>query len=217
MGTLGKRRWSGSSSGILLALCTALALATPANADATDPLFVFSPVPPSLPGKPPAPPPTSYFDGPCGMTIDPAGNFWVSDYYHRSVDVFKSDPAKLASQEAYLAQPLTANALPEPHTGLVDDPCQIGLGPAGTLYLNNYHRDVVRFPAPTSLGSGTVLSGSQGATGVAVDPADGHAYANLRDHVSEYDASGAFVQAIGAASLSDGYGIAVSGYGPTAG
>ncbi len=52
------------------------------------------------------------------------------------------------------------------------------------------------FPAPVSLGTGAALTGSEDATGVAVDPATDHALRRSpRDHVSEYDASGSAVRA----------------------
>ena len=143
------------------------------------------------------------------------GRPWVADYYHRSLGIFNSSGE-------YVSQPLAATEEPEPHTGPLDDPCGLALDSSLTLYANNYHRDVARFPLSFStfsysLETGAALPGSEGATGVAVDPATDHVYVDVGDHVAEYDASGAAVQQIGAASLGDGYGIAVSGYPGTAG
>lgn len=188
----------------VFAFSTACAQAAPG-----DPLFIFSPVPPPPPAAP-EPPPNGYLNGPCGLAVDSAGRFWVSDYYHRGVAIFHSNAS-------YDSQPLTASNQPNPHTRTYDDPCGSALDSTGTLYLNNYHRNVTRFPAPVSAGTGTVLAGSEEATGVAVSPANDHAYLDLRDHVGEYDSSGAPVRDIGAASLEDGYGIAVSGFPATAG
>ncbi len=194
---------------IALWLCAALATATPAAAGPTDPLYVFSPAPPPPPAQP-IPPPLGYLSGPCGLAVSSAGDFWLSDHYHRAVDVFGSTPE-------YTSQPLSAAGLSNPHTRIYDDPCGLALDSAGTLYLNNYHRNVARFPSPVAAGTGAVLAGSEEATGVAVDPADDHAYVNVRDAVREYDAAGSFVGEIGAASLQDGYGIAVSGHAGTEG
>ncbi len=201
-----------SGGAILLTLCAVLCLAAPASAASVEPLFVFSPQPPSPAQMPPPPtlPPTGYLNGPCGLTLDSFARPWVSDYYHRSAGIF-------STAGSYTSQPLSAIGQPDPHTGVVDDPCGLALDSAGTLYVNNYHRDVARFPLPISLATGTVLSGSDGATGVAVYPVDDHAYVDVGTQIAEYDASGSAVQAIGAASLGDGYGIAVSGYSGTAG
>jgi hypothetical protein len=207
------------STRIALALCMAslgaLALAAPVGAAPGDPLYVFSPAP--NPPKPAVPPPLGYLNDPCGVAVDSAGSFWVSDHYHRSVDVFSSNAGTVQPWEAYKGQPLAAASLPNPHTRTYDDPCGLALDSSGTLYLNDYHRAVARFPAPVSSGTGTVLPGSEEATGVAVDPATDHAFLDARDHVAEYDPSGAFVQEIGAASLEDGHGIAVSGFSATEG
>jgi hypothetical protein len=202
-----RRRGAGAVLGTLLAVLAFAA--TPSGAAPGDPLYIFSPVPPPPPA-PPVPPPLGFFNGPCGFAVDSGGRFWLSDHYHRAVDVFNSNVA-------YEGQPLTAVGQPNPHTRTYDDPCGMDLDSAGTLYLNNYHRNVARFPAPVSSGTGTVLANSQNATGVAVSPATDHAFVDLRDHVNEYDSSGAFVQSIGSASLEDGYGIAVSGFPATAG
>jgi hypothetical protein len=205
-----RRRGLGRGGALALVLCTSLlAAAPPASAAPSDPLFVFSPVPPPPP-TPPEPPPIGYLNGPCGLAVDAAGRFWLSDHYHRAVSVFSSVPK-------YVSQALSASGLPNPHTRAYDDPCGLALSSTGTLYLNNYHRNVARFPAPVSAGTGAVLAGSGEATGVAVSPSTSHAYVNVRDHVREYDANGAFVQDIGAASLTGGYGIAVSGYPASAG
>jgi hypothetical protein len=200
---------------LLAALTLAAPLATPAQAALGDPLFVYVPTPPPVPPPPDPPPlvpPTGYFNGPCGLTVDGLGNFWVSDHYHRAVDVF-SFITKIKLE----GQPLIAHTPFGSHSGPADDPCGLDLDSSGDLYLNNFHRNVVRFPAPISIGTGTVLPGSEHATGVAVDPSTDHAFVNLRDHIAEYDASGAFVKDIGAASLEDGYGIAASGFAGTEG
>jgi hypothetical protein len=203
------RRRLESGSGAILLLCLALLSPSAALAASSDPLYILAPVPPPPPA-PPQPPPVGFLSGPCGIAVDASARFWVADQYHRAIDVFGSDAT-------YAGQPLAATSQPNPHTRAYDDPCGLALGSGGTLYVNNHHRNVARFPAPVTAATGSVLPGSGEATGVAVDPASNHAFVDVRNHVSEYDASGTLVKEIGAASLSDGYGIAVSGYPATAG
>ncbi|MFP5389422.1 MAG: NHL repeat-containing protein [Thermoleophilia bacterium] len=222
-----RRRFWGGGGVLALALGAAMAImallvgAAPAAAAPSDPLYVFSPLPPPPPPPgqplPPYPGPNGYLNGPCGVAVGSTGSFWLSDGYHRSVDVFSSNAGNVQPWQAFEGQPLAAWGQPNPHTRAYDDPCGLALDSTGTLYVNNFHRNVARFGAPVSAATGAVLAGTEEATGVAVDPADDHAYVDLRDQVSEYDSSGAFVRDIGAASLQDGYGIAVSGFPATAG
>ena len=217
-----RRRALRAGGAIALALLALCAAAPVGGAAPTDPLYVFSPVPPPAPKPgelppPSAPPPNSYLNGPCGVAVDSSARFWLSDHYHRSVDVFNSNAGNVQPWLAYEGQPLAATSQPNPHTRAYDDPCGLAFDSSGTLYVNDYHREVARFPAPVSVGTGAVLAGSENATGVAVDPATDHAFVDVRDHVAEYGSSGSFVQNIGAASLQDGYGIAVSGFAATLG
>jgi hypothetical protein len=206
-------RWlwlAGACIGLL-----AVGVASPAQAASDDPLFFYAPVPP----------PVGNLAGPCGLTVNPTGQIYVSDYYHRVVDVFgvTSDPSRPLQ---YIDQTLSAfSGFPNPHTGPVDDPCGLAFDSSGALYLNNYHREVVRFPTPISLdnpGNKVIDTGDfsniyNNPTGVAVDPVTNHAYVDDRVYVAERTSTGALVQKIGQGTLQDGYGIAVSGYPGTAG
>jgi hypothetical protein len=203
-----KRRRRRSAGAVLATVLATLVFSATAQAAPVDPLFIFSPKPPPPP-KLPVPLPTGYLNDPCGLAVSPAGRLLISDHYHRVIDAYNSSE--------YESQPLAAKTSLESHSGPLDDPCALALDSAGDLYINNFHRNVVRFPAPLSIGTFETLAGSEHATGVAVDPATDHVYVDLRDHVNEYDDAGAFVGEIGAASLGDGYGIAVSGYPGTQG
>jgi hypothetical protein len=203
---------------VLIAVCGFAWSASSAAAAPGDPLFLFAPVPPAPPGTP-QPPPNGFFNDPCGLTVDASGHFWVSDYYHRAISYYNPNPPSIPPlpPQYFEAQPLASFSAPAPHTGPVDDPCGLALDSTGTLYVNNYHRNVARFPAPLSLGTGTVLPGSGQATGVAVDPATDDVYVAKRDAVSVYEPDGTHTVDIGVGDLVDAYGVAVSGYGPTAG
>jgi hypothetical protein len=207
------RRTRCGGAALLIALGTLL-LPAAIQAAPGDPLYLLAPAP--APPAPPIPPPTGFLSDPCGLAVAPTGDFYVADHYHRTVDIFSSAPA-------YVSQPLTANASGDQHQGPVDDPCGLALDSGGSLYVNNYHRNVVRFPPPHSLLSGAVLAGSAEATGVAVDPVGGDVFVGVRDAVLVYESSGAPVLdggeplRIGAGTLGDGYGVAVSGFPSTAG
>lgn len=195
----------------------------PAQAAPSDPLFIFSPIRPNAPLVPVLPPPYGNLNGPCGIGVDSSGDYYVSDYYRHAVDVF--DPK--------------ANYGPPPQFGLVayitqltnvdplDGPCGLAFDAADNLYVNSYHRSVIKYGPRGSFGTGTVIAGagvdSTHPTGVAVDPASGNVYVNARTYIAVYDSSGAPVMdggeplRIGLGDLEDGYGVAFSQYPGTLG
>ncbi|HEY5907729.1 MAG TPA: NHL repeat-containing protein, partial [Vicinamibacteria bacterium] len=187
-------------TGLGAGLCMLLALgAAPAQAAFDDPLYVAAPAPP-----PSLPPPNGYLNGPCGLAVDSAGQIYLADHHHDAVDVFT--PAF-----TYVSQ-----------LAGVDGPCGLALDSSGDLYVNRHHRDVTGFSPFPDFTPGSVLDAGP-STGVAVDPATDHVYVNERDHVSVYDSAGSPVLVggnplrIGTKSLGEGYGLAVSGFGGTAG
>jgi hypothetical protein len=204
---------------VLALFCSALlcfAIAAPAQG-ANDPLFVFTPTPPPL--GPAVPPPIGSLTGPCGLAVDSAGRFYVSDYFHHAVDVFKSTVNAAKPWEAYEAQ--LANEDP------LDGPCGLALNSTNQLYVNNFHRNVTKFNASPSFGTGTVFplpsedTSQHLPTGVAVDSV-GNLYVDHRTYISELDSSGNPVLdgeghaiKIGKGSLIDGYGVAVSQFPTT--
>lgn len=194
--------------GVLCLGLLGLAGAPASNAAFDDPLLIFkphyeAPAPPSPP-PPPIPPPDGDFEGPCGLAVDAGGNFYVSDYYHRAIDlfspVFDSDPKK--SGAAYLTQLAD--------TDLLQGPCAIALDGLGHLYAGNFDANVVRFTT-SPFDAGTVVDSGY-TTGVAVDPATNNLYVNERTRIAVYDSSGSRLGEIGNGSLTDAYGLAVSGF-----
>ncbi len=200
----------------LSVLAAALALgagAASAQAGPSDPLFVFSPMPPSSPFDPPIPPPTGYLEGPCGLAVDSGGRLYASDYYHDAVDVFSASGV-LASEVLYRGQLSGVDSL--------DGPCALALDSANNLYVSDFHRRIAKFGPLLSFAPGPVF-GEADPTAVAVDPAGDRVYVNERTFLAVYDSSGAAVLdggvplKIGLGSLQDGYGLAFSAYPGTAG
>jgi DNA-binding beta-propeller fold protein YncE len=199
------------------ALCAAAALflCGPSAASAAEPLFIFTP--PADPEEPTIPPPAGQLEGPCGLAVDSAGDFYVADHYHDVVDVLVPPPSPFEEAPKVLAG------------AAAEGPCGLAVGSTGSLYVNDFHGKVAKLdPSSYPVGGSTVygtptLIDPGPTTGVALDPASGNVYVDDRDHVSVYEPGGAPVQVggaplvIGEESLGDGYGVAVSGYPATAG
>ena len=155
-----------------------------------------------------------YFENPCGLTVDASGNVYVSDYYDGDVDVFTSGGS-------LLTRLLDADP--------VDGPGGLAVAASGRLFVNEYHRQVLSYaPAAFPLASKTAFGAPTTVdvahpTGVAYDPLGNRVYVNDRSYVSVYDASGSPVMngpeplRIGAGTLEDAYGVAVSAFPGTAG
>jgi DNA-binding beta-propeller fold protein YncE len=212
-----RRRWAAT---ICAAAIAALGIgAAPAQAAPEDPIFEYVPAPPRFLFTPLLPPPVAYLNGPCGLGVDSSGRFYVSDYYHDVVDVFKANdpgytnPSPAERATGYITQLAGIDA--------DDGPCGLALDSSDNLYVNDYHRAVIRYAPSPSFGAGVPIAGNgvdaEHPTGVAVDPATGDVYVDNRDHVAVYDSSGAAIDRIGEGSLLDGYGVAFSAYPATLG
>jgi hypothetical protein len=160
--------------------------------------------------------PFEQFKDACGVALDSAGDVYVADHYQNRVVVFNK-------KEEYLTQINGINPLDSGGVAPIDGPCDLAVDAAGRVYVNDYHRDVVRFtPASfppgkgTAYGPATTIDESH-STGVTVDPSSGRVYVDDRTSVAVYDSSGVELQRIGVGSLEDGYSVAVSGFGGTAG
>jgi DNA-binding beta-propeller fold protein YncE len=161
---------------------------------------------------PPAGPPP--LKDACGVAVDSGGRVFVSNYYQHAVYIF-------SAAHDYVAQ----FHVPEPlFEGIgekaVDGPCDLALDGAGNLYVNNWHRDVVKFvpTSATTFAPGVVIDGDElnEVTGVAVDPASGNLLVDNRTYVAEYaapvTAGSTPLRTIGLDSLEKGYGVAVSSF-----
>jgi hypothetical protein len=197
---------------VMLALCAVgvAVFAVPVQAAPNDPLFLLRPV--SLFKRVKAPPPASTFEGPCGLAVDGGGRVYVSDYYHDFIDVFganiNGDSDNGGNDPRYGYEFQIADVDP------YDGPCGLALDAAGNLFVNEYHRSVVK------IGTGVITGApvdSERPTGVAVDQVSERLYVNDRDHIAVFDLNGAPLGEIGAGSLIDGYGLAVSRFPATVG
>jgi hypothetical protein len=136
----------------------------------------------------------------CGVAVDSEGDVYAADY-EGGISVFERSGA-----------PLTSVA--EAHV------CGLAVGPGGDLYANRYAGEAFRltpsaYPvaAATTYGAATTVDGGP-VYGIAADPTTGGLYADERDAIVEYDASGARLGASGsegAGALSESEGVAVYG------
>jgi len=165
------------------------------------------------PGHIPFPPPEGEFEDACGVARDSEGDIYLSDYYHHVIDVYDAS-------HTYITQ----IADPDP-----DGPCNLAVDAAGTLYVNHWHRNVVRFipseyppTESTTYEEGAAIDSAR-STGLALDPATGRIYVDDRTYVAVYESSGEPVlhegQPLRIAQDPDAsyYGVAVSDFAGTEG
>jgi hypothetical protein len=133
----------------------------------------------------------SYEDA-CGVGLF-GGGLYVSDYLHDAID------------------------LPSGSIAPAEDPCKLAFDGAGDLYVNQWHRAVVKYPSSElKAGADQVIDAAQ-PTGVAVQVSSGNVFVAHRTYVAEYDSTGGLLATIGSGHLGEAYGVAVSEYPATAG
>ncbi len=146
------------------------------------------------------PPPEGEIEGACGLAIS-SSSLYVSDYYHRLVDIFSLGGS-------YQSQFALAGENPVFGINALDSVCGLAFDSSGRLYANEFHEKVLRLkPSVATIDEGE-------STGVAVDGA-GNLYVNDRTYVAKYEApveaGDEPVAKIGLGTLEDGYGLAVFG------
>ena len=153
--------------------------------------------------------PKGSFKDACGLAVDGEGSIYIADYYHDLIAKFGWIYEEAGKRFGYISSSNDA----DPDGG----PCGLALG-SNALFVNDYRRGVWRYGVglPVEIDPGP-------ATGVAVDPGSGRVYVTHVDHVAVYEANGTPVMEglepmrIGVGALTDAYGAAVSGFGPTQG
>jgi hypothetical protein len=182
--------------------------------------------------------------------VDSGGRFYISDYYHDNIDAWEHEGARLPPPNGPYVEYYYEPEKRPPYGGQgyltqitnvdpIDGPCALALDSEDNVYVNDYHRSVIKYshfvpdysnfsPPFGSFGSTGTLIAGQGVdtthpTGVAVDPATDYVYVDDRTYVSVYQADGTPVMdglnplRIGVGSLEDGYAVAVSTYPGTEG
>lgn len=220
---------------MLAAAAAALITASAASAQ-TEPLWAFMPIPPTgavIAAKiakgdpePIKPPPYGTLYGPCGAAVDEAGNFYISDHYRDTVDIWEPN-ANYAGKGKSRPLGETGYITQIPYAG--DGPCGLAFDGSGNIYVYGFHHSVTKFGPMPSFGPGVEFSmtGEDLAhhlpTGLDVERTTGDVYVDRRTYVAVYDSNGAPVidglapLKIGEGSLQDGYGVAVSRYPGTFG
>ena len=171
------------------------------------------------------PPTAEHLKDPCGVAVDAKGDVYVSNYYQHAIYVFDKGSG---GKYKYLTQFADVDPLDPFGKEPLDGPCDLAFDAAGNLYVNNWHRDVVKLsPSPPGSTNYTVdaVLDENHSTSVAVDPSTNRIYVDDRapggdgSYVAVYEASGAAVISggaplqIGLGSLGDGYGVAISHFG----
>ncbi len=153
------------------------------------------------------PPPEGQIEGLCGVGMSPAGQVYVSDYYHRTIDVFKSPAVEIPG--GYVSQLELSGANPGFGFNTLDAVCGLAFDSAGNLYGNEWHEGVLRLTG----GEATIDAGE--STGVAVDLSTNRLYVDDRSYVAEYalpfTPGDEPLAEIGHGSLGEGFGLAAAG------
>lgn len=144
----------------------------------------------------------------CGVAVSPGGTIFLSNHYDRKIFVYSNERAFLGQ----LPVP-TPEASPEVKEF---GPCDLAVDSTGSLYVNNWHSNVLRYPSlGLGFGAPEVIDDGE-ATGIAIDPATDNLLVNRRTEVLEYAApvssASAPARTIGGGTIENGYGVAVSAF-----
>lgn len=159
---------------LLTCLFASLALAPPALATRVllnTKALMTSSTPPLIP------PPEGEIEGACGLAVKADGGIYVSDYYHRVIDIYGPFGGQPATYQGQIDLPGTN---PVFGTNTLDAVCGLALDAAGNLYANEFHQRVLRL----SGGEATIDAGE--STGLAIDPSTNRLYVDDRTYLAEY-------------------------------
>lgn len=142
--------------------------------------------------------PTGPFGTPDGLAVDSSGDLYIADATKNRV--YRFDPAAAVPAEGdYVSQ------LSDPN---ISTPAGLAVDSAGNLYVANFRSVVNRFAGGTYEASVDF----NGATAIAVDPADDHLYVDHGFAVTHYGSAAEgnpFLSSPGQGQISDSLGIAI--------
>jgi len=134
--------------------------------------------PPAAPEATLMPPPEGEIEDACGAAFAPSGRLYISDYYHRVIDVY--EPTAGNQPASFNSQIQLPGSNPLFGSDNLDSACSLAFDGAGRLYAGEYHGGVVEL-SPTRLG---IDSGE--STGIAVDLSTERLFIDKRTYVAEY-------------------------------
>jgi hypothetical protein len=162
------------------------------------------------------PPPPPWLEAPCGLAVDATGRFYLSEYYRNDIKAYDVEPeGEDWKVGAFGQQP----NLKIPNIDPLSGPCGLDFNSADSLYVNNFHHNVLNLTSQSVLPLPAEDLAHQLPTGVAIDQASGRVYVVNRSYVSVFDQAGQPVMSgpepmrIGVGTLGDGYGIAIGSDG----
>jgi DNA-binding beta-propeller fold protein YncE len=164
--------------------------------------------------------PFEQFKDACGVAVDSKGDIYVADYYQNRVVVFNA-------KWEYVTQIDGIDPLDAGGVAPIDGPCDLAVDSTGNLYVDDYHRDVVRFapsaypPVKGTTYTATGTIDANESTGVTVDSKTDDLYVDDRTYVARYEAPVSAgeppVAEIGQGTLTDSYSVAISRFAGTEG
>jgi DNA-binding beta-propeller fold protein YncE len=92
--------------------------------------------------------------------------------------------------------------------GLIGHPVGVAVAPDRTLYVNDYHSDVVQV-TPVPVREVRTVDSQHGSTAVAVD-AEGNVFVDDQTYIAEYNKKRELIETFGAGTIENSWGIAVN-------
>jgi DNA-binding beta-propeller fold protein YncE len=137
------------------------------------------------------------FHEPDGVAVDSKGNLYIANFGPPPGAVYEFDPGGANIKQ-----------FPGVEFGFDRGPVGVALDSLGDIYVNTYHRSVIKIDAE---GHHSFLDQGNGSKAVAVDPATNNVYVDDGTFVNEYDAQGIRISTFGVGVIGLSEGIAVNG------